>query len=352
MLTAIGQSEFAVTELSQVTIPSTVEQIGLEAFCDCKNLTEIVISNPKTVIGDSAATISNGLRANGFDESHIAIWEQYYNGVIRGEADSTAAAYAKKYGYTFEALRRRIHFIANGGKGTQAAMQAIAGLEFSLPECRFNAPDGKIFIGWQIGEKTYQPGETVVIEKDTEIKAVWGAEKQKYTVGDVDGDGTVDMKDNGSAKIISDGSYRIMFGDNMAKTDTTDTGLMFTLVFSTQASAPDYLTGDVDENGEVSVEDAQLALLEYVNAMTGLESSLTERQKRAGDVDGDHEVTVEDAQTILLYYVSNVLSGESVTWDELLGKIKPAERDMKKPEMMCMSCLTGTDRMKFPQFSL
>ena len=73
------------------------------------------------------------------------------------------------------------------------------------------------------------------------------------------------------------------------------------------------------------MEDAQLALLEYVNAMTGLESDLTEKQKLAGDVNGDKEISVEDAQTILLYYVSNTISGETITWDELLGKVKPAE---------------------------
>ena len=88
----------------------------------------------------------------------------------------------------------------------------------------------------------------------------------------------------------------------------------------TTPAEPEYLLGDINDDGEVSVEDAQLALLEYVNAMTGLESSLTDKQKLAGDVNGDKEISVEDAQTILLYYVSNTLSGESVTWDDLLGR--------------------------------
>lgn len=66
-------------------------------------------------------------------------------------------------------------------------------------------------------------------------------------------------------------------------------------------------------------------MLEYVNAMTGLESTLTEKQKLAADVNGDKEISVEDAQTILIYYVSNTLSGENVTWDELLGQTKKAQ---------------------------
>ena len=59
--------------------------------------------------------------------------------------------------------------------------------------------------------------------------------------------------------------------------------------------------------------------LEYVNAVAGLESTFTEAQRAAGDVNGDNMVTVEDAQMILLYYVTNTVSGESVTWEQLLG---------------------------------
>ncbi len=82
----------------------------------------------------------------------------------------------------------------------------------------------------------------------------------------------------------------------------------------------DVVLGDLDQNGDVSVEDAQLVLLEYVKTITGLDSSFTENQKLAGDVNDDKAISVEDAQTILLYYVSNTLSGKNVTWDELLGK--------------------------------
>ena len=115
-------------------------------------------------------------------------------------------------------------------------------------------------------------------------------------------------------------------------TTTTDTTTSTTVTSATESTEttvttsettptePEYLLGDINDDGEVSVEDAQLALLEYVNAMTGLESSLTDRQKLAADVNGDKEISVEDAQTILLYYVSNTLSGENVTWDDLLGK--------------------------------
>jgi hypothetical protein len=80
------------------------------------------------------------------------------------------------------------------------------------------------------------------------------------------------------------------------------------------------VTGDADGDGKVSVEDAQLALLAYVQSMAGMETGLTEQQIKAADINGDKTVSVEDAQLILIYYVSNTLSGQNVTWDELLGK--------------------------------
>ena len=93
-----------------------------------------------------------------------------------------------------------------------------------------------------------------------------------------------------------------------------------TTTSATGTTEPAVVTGDADGDGKVSVEDAQLALLAYVQSMAGMETGLTEQQIKAADINGDKTVSVEDAQLILIYYVSNTLSGQNVTWDELLGK--------------------------------
>ena len=54
--------------------------------------------------------------------------------------------------------------------------------------------------------------------------------------------------------------------------------------------------------------------------MADMDSGLSDLQKLAGDINADGEVSVDDAQNILLYYVNNTLAGTPVTWDELLGK--------------------------------
>ena len=82
---------------------------------------------------------------------------------------------------------------------------------------------------------------------------------------------------------------------------------------------PEYLRGDVNNDGEVSVEDAQITLNAYVEIMAGMESGLTWQQGKAADVDENNNVSVDDAQNILLYYVHNTLSGTPTTWEELVN---------------------------------
>jgi len=76
-------------------------------------------------------------------------------------------------------------------------------------------------------------------------------------------------------------------------------------------------TGDVDGDGDVSVEDAQMTLQAYTNLLAGKDSGLTAEQAIAADVNGDGEVTVEDAQSILQYY-TEALAGKNPTWDKIL----------------------------------
>ena len=51
--------------------------------------------------------------------------------------------------------------------------------------------------------------------------------------------------------------------------------------------------------------------------MADCESGLTPEQEQLADVNGDNTVSVEDAQMILLYYVQNTLSGIPTEWEDL-----------------------------------
>ncbi len=76
----------------------------------------------------------------------------------------------------------------------------------------------------------------------------------------------------------------------------------------------EYIKGDPDGDGEVTVADAQLVLEAAVRLTAGLESGLTEAQAAAADTDCDDALTVADAQMILSYYTANTVSGVPKDW--------------------------------------
>ena len=94
---------------------------------------------------------------------------------------------------------------------------------------------------------------------------------------------------------------------------------------TTPASATEAVTGDVNGDGKVSVDDAQLTLKAYTERIAGNDMKLTAEQIKAADVNSDGEISVDDAQNILKYYTEKSVAGKDITWDDILGKDKPAE---------------------------
>ncbi len=104
---------------------------------------------------------------------------------------------------------------------------------------------------------------------------------------------------------------------------TTLTTVSTTVTTTTTTEQPTtFLLGDVDNDGVVSIQDAQLTLMTYVETMAGQESSLSDAQLKAADVNNDGKVSVEDAQWILLYYTLNNVALRPTTWDELFSGVK------------------------------
>lgn len=69
-----------------------------------------------------------------------------------------------------------ISFDANSGSGTMANVD-ITKRSFTLPENGFVAPENHVFDGWKVDDNTttYQPGEEIIVDKNTTIKAQWSA---------------------------------------------------------------------------------------------------------------------------------------------------------------------------------
>lgn len=66
-----------------------------------------------------------------------------------------------------------ISFDKGDGNGSMADVKVEKGKEYTLPECTFTAPEGKEFEAWEIEGTKKQAKESIVVNKDTNIKALW-----------------------------------------------------------------------------------------------------------------------------------------------------------------------------------
>jgi len=88
-------------------------------------------------------------------------------------------------------------------------------------------------------------------------------------------------------------------------------GALTAPVFAEEEPAKEYMLGDIDEDGEVTVDDAQLVLLSLVHSLVRNPIELTDEQVERSHVLGLEEegyLYITDAQAILMYSV-NKLAG-------------------------------------------
>ena len=84
------------------------------------------------------------------------------------------------------------------------------------------------------------------------------------------------------------------------------------------------MRGDINNSGKIDALDSLLALRAYVNTFIGLDPNLSEPARTATDVDQDGRITLTDAQFILRYYVYNTILKYNISWDMmfLAAKLK------------------------------
>ena len=83
------------TGIREIVIPENVKIISSSVLSNCKNLQKVTVMNPECDIYMSDNTFCHGRN----DEDKF-----YYSGIICGHENSTAQAYADKFGCTFESL--------------------------------------------------------------------------------------------------------------------------------------------------------------------------------------------------------------------------------------------------------
>lgn len=76
--------------------------------------------------------------------------------------------------------------------------------------------------------------------------------------------------------------------------------------------------GDINGDGTVGADDAQLALNAYTQCIADIEMDLNKAQVSTADVDENGELSVEDAQLILSYYTVKTVANKEIKWDDLI----------------------------------
>ncbi len=97
-VTVVGEKAFSGSDVEVVNIPESVNTISSSAFEACPSLSYVVISDTGCIIADSSTTICNKVSSDGKTGE--------FSGTVEGYESSTAMAYAKKYGYKFNALKK------------------------------------------------------------------------------------------------------------------------------------------------------------------------------------------------------------------------------------------------------
>jgi hypothetical protein len=82
---------------------------------------------------------------------------------------------------------------------------------------------------------------------------------------------------------------------------------------------PGTLFGDVNLDGNITADDAQMALMAYIYQLASKPSGITAQQEKIADVDGNETITADDAQYILMYAVKK-LAGLNPEWSDIIQK--------------------------------
>jgi hypothetical protein len=91
-----------------------------------------------------------------------------------------------------------VHFDANGGTGVMA--DAFCGTSYTLPDCAFTAPKGKIFVGWLVDGTVEQPGTVISVDSSITVTAQWTT---AYTISRVSNGFKITRAITGSAETVA-----------------------------------------------------------------------------------------------------------------------------------------------------
>ena len=182
--------------------------------------------------------------------------------------------------------------IYSGGYG-------CAGFAFMLSDAAFGSLPARTYTDYS----KIRVGDILRINNDTHSVIVLSIQNGVYT--------------------IAEGNYggKIHWGRTLTYADINKSSTVYAMTRYPE-EAPAGKTGDLDGDGAITADDAQLVLMDAILFLSNGSSKLTAAQRTAADITQDGTLTADDAQLILLYYLENTLANHKVTWDTLRNNRK------------------------------
>ena len=329
VITAIGSGMFrGCTALESVTLPETVVSIGEDAFYGCTALTAFSFPKSLKEIG------KNGFHSSGLTAAELpgcALgWGAFYacaglKTVTIGEGTETipAECFRKCAALESVTLPDSVKEINCGGFTEQGAFS-------ECPELKTVSIGKGIESIHQNAFRTTGEELEVVFRKGTVAIPDHAFDNAPVTkiilprsVEEISADA---VSGCASLKEILIQAPECVIADS-AKAIPADAVIRSYEGSTPQTHAEKYeykfvkllLPGDLNDDGAVSADDAQMTLKAYTERIAGNDMKLTEDQVLAADVDEDGALSVEDAQFILKYYTAKTVAQKDITWDDILN---------------------------------
>ncbi|MCQ2910848.1 MAG: InlB B-repeat-containing protein, partial [Clostridia bacterium] len=185
-----------------------------------------------------------------------------------------------------------VTFDVNGGKGSIDTLKVMPNDEIKLPKNSFTR-SGYTFKGWDIDGKTYKVNDTVVIEKDTTIKAKWSKNPDPAPTND-DNNNNNDSNDSGNNDSNSSSSQ----GSDTKKAET--------------AAAPATVTSSQAKNTSSKVTTDE-AVTSNDNAEEDNDSKVETKESKDEETKEVSKSDEEDQPASLAITDDNVPEGNSNT---------------------------------------
>lgn len=345
---AIFNTPFQNSEtLKHLVIPASVTIADLGVMPALESVTFL---GADCELALDATTLCNGTDA----------MDPYYNGVIRGPADSWAKKYADRFGFRFEEIDPTEYIVTETTPAVTTTVTTTVTTSDSIGTVTTTANPVFDKEGLFLYEGVYYKnmGDYVEITGyvntqmtvKTVLESMVGGLPVMF-VGENAFSGLKDVQEitiPASVIAIKDKAFfncrdlhfvtaynpTVSFiSDPSLFTNDENGGFTGTIISYKDSSLESYanyhqrffmalddLKGDVVLDGTVSIDDAQLTLKAYTEQVAGNGMILNGVQFRGADVNGDAKVDVEDAQLILIYYTETAVAGIMITWDDLLKK--------------------------------